>query len=179
MAHLLGHRLIEEHDVPVDLLGRLLHHARATARFDVYYGKAATPTTSAAARCTRACSTPTTARYRGPSTQQGYSPFSTWTRGLAWAMPGSPSSWSSSTRGDAELDAYGGRAEIEADARRGARATCDFYIEHGTAADGIPYWDTGAPGLHQLDGWARSAGRPVQRARAGRQFGRGDCRRRA
>ena len=26
--------------------------------------------------------------YRGPSTQQGYSPFSTWTRGLAWAMLG-------------------------------------------------------------------------------------------
>ena len=27
-------------------------------------------------------------RYRCPSTQQGYSPFSTWTRGLAWAMLG-------------------------------------------------------------------------------------------
>ena len=26
--------------------------------------------------------------YRGPSTQQGYSPFTTWTRGLAWAMLG-------------------------------------------------------------------------------------------
>ena len=26
--------------------------------------------------------------YRCPSTQQGYSPFSTWTRGLAWAMVG-------------------------------------------------------------------------------------------
>ena len=35
-----------------------------------------------------------------------------------------------------------------------ARATCDFYIDQGTAADGIPYWDTGAPGLSQLDGWA-------------------------
>ena len=28
---------------------------------------------------------------------------------------------------------------------KAARATCDFYIDHGTAADGIPYWDTGAP----------------------------------
>ena len=26
--------------------------------------------------------------YRGPNSQQGYSPFSTWTRGLAWAMTG-------------------------------------------------------------------------------------------
>ena len=30
-----------------------------------------------------------------------------------------------------------------------ARATCDFYIEN-SAADGIPYWDTGAPNLYRL-----------------------------
>ena len=30
-----------------------------------------------------------------------------------------------------------------------SRATCDFYISH-TPADGIPYWDTGAPQLYQL-----------------------------
>jgi len=29
---------------------------------------------------------------------------------------------------------------------RAARATCDFYIEN-VPTDGIPYWDTGAPGL--------------------------------
>ena len=39
----------------------------------------------------------------------------------------------------------------------GARATCDFYIEN-TALDGIPYWDTGAPGLVNLgDYFARDA----------------------
>ena len=27
-------------------------------------------------------------RYRCPSTQQGYSPFTTWTRGLSWIMLG-------------------------------------------------------------------------------------------
>jgi len=27
-------------------------------------------------------------RYRCPNSQQGYSPFSTWTRGLAWALTG-------------------------------------------------------------------------------------------
>ena len=32
---------------------------------------------------------------------------------------------------------------------RAARATCDFYIEH-TPTDGVPYWDTGAPGLVAL-----------------------------
>ena len=28
-------------------------------------------------------------------------------------------------------------------------AACDFYIEH-TPTDGIPYWDTGAPGLAKM-----------------------------
>ena len=34
-----------------------------------------------------------------------------------------------------------------------AKDTCDFYIDHGTASDGIPYWDTGAPDLHRLGDW--------------------------
>ena len=33
--------------------------------------------------------------------------------------------------------------------RKAAEATADFYIEN-TAQDGIPYWDTGAPGLAKL-----------------------------
>jgi hypothetical protein len=41
-----------------------------------------------------------------------------------------------------------------------ARATCDFYIDEGTAADGIPYWDTGAPGLARLDGWQKRPADP-------------------
>ena len=36
---------------------------------------------------------------------------------------------------------------------RAARATCDFYIQQGSALDGICYWDTGAPGLHCLGDW--------------------------
>jgi hypothetical protein len=35
---------------------------------------------------------------------------------------------------------------------KAARATCDFYIDN-TPPDGIPYWDTGAPGLAQLGDW--------------------------
>src|SRR5205814_7368337 len=33
-----------------------------------------------------------------------------------------------------------------------ARATSDHYIEIA-AADGVPYWDGGAPGLATIDGW--------------------------
>src|SRR5262249_40681998 len=75
--------------------------------------------------------------------QQGYSPFSTWTRGLAWAMCGFAEQiefFSHLPDADASLI----ETMLEA-----AQATCDFYIEH-TPSDGIPYWDTGAPGLAKL-----------------------------
>ena len=32
---------------------------------------------------------------------------------------------------------------------KAAKATCDFYIEN-SCTDGIPYWDTGAPGLYKI-----------------------------
>ena len=32
---------------------------------------------------------------------------------------------------------------------KAAKATCDFYIDN-TPADGVPYWDTGAPDLIQV-----------------------------
>jgi hypothetical protein len=50
------------------------------------------------------------------------------------------------------LASFGGKKDIEQFMLEAARATCDFYIDH-TARDGIPYWDTGAPDLHKLDGW--------------------------
>jgi hypothetical protein len=39
ISHLLGHRLLEEQDAPVNLLHRLVQHAQATAQFSVYYGE--------------------------------------------------------------------------------------------------------------------------------------------
>jgi len=42
---------------------------------------------------------------------------------------------------------------------KAATATCDFYIEH-TPADGIPYWDTGAPNLHKLGNYLDRAADP-------------------
>jgi hypothetical protein len=46
----------------------------------------------------------------------------------------------------------GGRAPIDAMLLEAARATCDYYLDIA-AADGVPYWDAGAPGLAALDGW--------------------------
>ena len=41
-----------------------------------------------------------------------------------------------------------------------ARAAADYYISHAAAADGIPYWDTGAPGLAALGDWGARAADP-------------------
>ncbi len=92
--------------------------------------------------------------YRGPNSQQGYSPFSTWTRGLAWAMLGFAEQIEFLET--LEDSAFTGepRAAVDAWMLDAARATCDFYIDHAACADGIPYWDTGAPGLAAMKDWA-------------------------
>src|SRR5699024_6430591 len=102
----------------------------------------------------------TDGQFRCPNSQQGFSPFSTWTRGLAWAMCGYPEQLEFiDTLRDGELEPFGGRKSIEAMMKKAALATCDFYIEN-TALDGIPYWDTGAPQLHKLGDYTQSPADP-------------------
>ncbi len=149
LAHRLGHRLAEEQDAQVSLLDRLLQHARATARYNVFYGRGHGPFDVRGRVAHESLFNPANGTYRGPSTQQGYSPFSTWTRGLAWAMLGFAE----------ELEFLASAAEDDGsdDVRElmleAARATCDFYVETAACADGVPYWDTGAPGLPALGEW--------------------------
>ena len=117
----------------------------------------------AAASRTRASSTRTTAtsaaRTRSRATRRS-APGRAASRGRCAASPSSSSS--STTLADEELEPFGGRADIVAMMRKAAEATCDFYIEN-TPPDGIPYWDTGAPGLGEARRLARHAGRSVQR----------------
>jgi hypothetical protein len=61
---------------------------------------------------------------------------------------------------DDELELFEGKALVTKWMLEAARATCDFYIDRGTAADGVPYWDTGAPGLASLGDWASRASDP-------------------
>jgi hypothetical protein len=89
--------------------------------------------------------------YRCPNSQQGYSPLTTWTRGLAWILLGYAEQleFLKSLTEDA-LKPYGGKDAVMKRFEETAEATADFYIEQ-TPADGIPYWDTGAPGLAHLE----------------------------
>jgi len=151
LAHQFGQVLMGERDEPISLLGRLVEHATNTARYNIWYGEGRDAYDVAGRTAHESIFNTTGGDYRGPSTQQGYSPFSTWTRGLAWAMLGFAEQleWLA-TRDDEELEAIGGRTCIESRFMRAARATCDFYIAN-TPTDGVPYWDTGAPGLAKID----------------------------
>ena len=154
LGHLLGHRLMDEQDAEISLLERLLHHARATAEYNVYFGRGRDRYDVRGRTAHESLFNVASGTYRGPSTQQGYSPFSTWTRGLAWAMLGfSEEIEFLETLPDAALELYGGRTIVEAVMLGAARATCDHYVDAASAADGVPYWDAGAPGLDALGDW--------------------------
>jgi len=160
LGHVLGHELMHENDDRVSLLDRMLQHARSTARYSVYYGEGRDEYDVWGRVAHESIFNVNDGRYRCPGTQQGYSPFSTWTRGLAWIMTGYPEQLEYiSTLDDSELDLYGGRQEIEAMMLKAAKASCDFYIEN-SPTDGVPYWDTGAPGLTQIGDYLHQASDP-------------------
>ncbi|HVW84720.1 MAG TPA: hypothetical protein VHB50_08560 [Bryobacteraceae bacterium] len=154
VSHRLGHVLMGENDRRISLLERLIGHADATARYSVYYGEGRDFYDVRGRTAHESVFNTNDGNYRCPNSQQGYSPFSTWTRGLAWAMLGFAEQLEFiATVSDEELAAFGGREAVESMMRRAAEATCDFYIGN-TPTDGIPYWDTGAPNLHRLGDWA-------------------------
>jgi rhamnogalacturonyl hydrolase YesR len=147
VAHRLGHVLTAENDQRISLLTRLIEHAEATAKYSVYYGEGrdSYDTPDQRGRTVHeAVFNRNDGNFRCPSSQQGYSPFTTWTRGLAWAICGFAEQLEF-----LETLPGQGLAEPKAAMRRAAEATCDFYLQH-TPVCGVPYWDTGAPGLTQL-----------------------------
>ncbi len=159
-AHVLGHVLMGENDRSVSLLSRLIEHARTTALYSVYYGEGRDIYDRRGRVAHECIFNPNDGNFRCPNTQQGYSPFSTWTRGLAWAMCGFAEQLEFiEAIGREDLKEFGGKDEIRKLILRAAGAASDFYIEN-SAADGIPYWDTGAPGLANLGDWRERAADP-------------------
>jgi unsaturated chondroitin disaccharide hydrolase len=150
VAHRLGHALLGEMDQRISLLERLVHHASVTAEYSVYYGEGRDRYDVRGRVAHESIFNVNNGTYRCPNTQQGYSPFTTWTRGLAWIMCGFAEQLEFlATIADSELLPAGGRERIEATMLRAGEATCDYYLEQ-TPQDGVPYWDTGAPNLARL-----------------------------
>ena len=151
VAHQLGHRLLGERDQPIDLLERLIIHAETTARYAVYYGEKRDAYDVRGRTAHESIFNLNDGSYRCPNSQQGYSPFTTWTRGLAWAICGFAENLEFiQSLPDASLESVGGRAVVIEKFLKPALAAADFYIAN-TPVCGVPYWDTGAPNLHKIE----------------------------
>jgi hypothetical protein len=150
VSHMLGHVFQGEGDQKISLLERALLHMKATAEYSVFYGSGRDTYDIWGRTAHESVFNVKDGNFRCPNSQQGYSGFTTWTRGLAWAMCGFAEQleWLDTVE-ENELAAYGGKTSIQEVLLKAARATCDFYIAH-TPTDGVPYWDTGAPGLHKM-----------------------------
>ena len=155
VAHKLGHVLMGERDRKISLLDRLWQHALASARYNIYYGEGRDAYDARGRTAHESIFNLNDGHYRCPNSQQGYSPFSTWTRGLAWAILGFAEQLEFlPTLAPVDSGVPPGSPELDAASRReilikAARATADFYLEN-CCTDGIPMWDTGAPELHRL-----------------------------
>lgn len=150
LSYRLGHVLQAEGDVKISLLERAVQHLKATATYSIFYGEGRDQYDLWGRTAHESIFNVKDGNFRCPNSQQGYTGFTTWTRGLAWAICGFAEEleWFD-TLSENELKTVGGKASIIAMLMKGAKATCDFYIEH-TPVDGVPYWDTGAPNLYKL-----------------------------
>ena len=150
ISHQLGHVFQGEGDVKINLLERAVQHLKATADYSIYYGEGRDSYDVRGRTSHESIFNVKDGNYRCPNSQQGYTAFTTWTRGLAWAMLGFAEQleWLDTVE-EQELKNLGGKENISAFMLKAAKATCDFYIAN-TPIDGIPYWDTGAPNLYKV-----------------------------
>ena len=171
VAHRLGHVLMAEHDQRISLFERLVLHAITTAKHSIYYGEGRDRYDVRGRTAHEILFNPNDGQYRCPNSQQGYSPFSTWTRGLAWAILGfaelleflggakqSASDWSTKPGRGPELS----RALVISILNRAALATADFYLQN-CCTDGIAAWDTGAPNLGRLGNYLNRPSDPFNK----------------
>jgi unsaturated chondroitin disaccharide hydrolase len=191
VAWRLGHALMGEQDERISLLRRLIDHAENTAGFNIYYGEDRDAYDVPGRVAHEAIFNVTDGCFRCPNSQQGYSPFSTWTRGLAWAILGfaeqleflsalkdSAVEWAlycndrrpseqAMLRRWKRLRKLAGVAARTPDQirwwfQRAATVTADFYLENA-CTDGIPMWDTGAPNLHRLGNYLSKPADPFNK----------------
>ena len=73
--------LMGEGDKPINLLHRSIEHAATTARFNVFFGQGRDSYDVRGRVAHESIFNRNDGQFRCPSTQQGYSPFTTWTRG--------------------------------------------------------------------------------------------------
>jgi hypothetical protein len=156
LAWQLGQKLMHENDRSADLLKRSVLHGLATNQHIIFHGKSGHSYDVAGRTAHEAIFNRADGCFRNRSSQQGYSPFSTWTRGLAWAMLGFAEElefFETISAVDFKKSVGLEKRDVVRVYENAARETCEHYINDCSAADGIVYWDDGAPGLANLNDW--------------------------
>ncbi|MDP9230660.1 MAG: glycosyl hydrolase [Bacteroidota bacterium] len=150
LSHCLGHLLQTEGDQQISLLDRAIQHIKSTAKYSIFYGEGRDAYDVSGRTAHESIFNVKDGNFRCPNSQQGYSGFTTWTRGLGWAMCGFAEEleWFDSVS-EEDLKEFSRKENILSLMLKAAKATCDFYIDN-TPVDGVPFWDTGAPTLYKL-----------------------------
>lgn len=150
LSHFMGHEFKGENDQVINLMERALQHIQVTSKYNIYYNEGRDKYDDWGRTAHEAIFNTNDGNFRAPNTQQGFSGFTTWTRGLSWAICGFAEELEFLKKvPTAQFPASISKESILKTLEKGARATCDFFIEN-TAKDGITYWDTGAPNLYKL-----------------------------
>ncbi len=163
LAWQLGHVLVHENDRRADLLKRCVLHALCTNRYLIFHGDSIHTYDVRGRTAHEAIFNRNDSSFRNRSTQQGYSPFSTWTRGLAWAILGYAEQleFLATIPEERFADATGlKKSDVVAAFEQAAIDTGDHYIDECAAADGVCYWDNGAPNLDRLADWRSRPAEP-------------------
>lgn len=162
VAHQLGHVLMGEQDQKISLLQRLIDHATNTARHNVYFATGRDAYDVRGRTAHEAVFNVASGTFRCPNSQQGYSPFSTWTRGLAWAICGFAEQLEFSHFSGSAIRRAVQKVHFDDCLWVAATATADFYLAN-SCSDGIPMWDTGAPNLHRLGDYLHKRSNPFNK----------------
>ena len=155
LSHQLGHVLMGEQDEKINLLRRGLQHAETSARYNVFFGENRDSWDIRGRVAHETIFNVHNGTYRCPNTQQGYSPYTTWTRGHAWIFSGFAelleyiATLAESDFKELVPELYGNKQDAIDRFVEVTEAVADFYLDHSTT-DGMVYWDTGAPGLVQM-----------------------------
>jgi unsaturated chondroitin disaccharide hydrolase len=115
-----------QHSGNENLYNRAVTHARTTRKYIVREDGAAIH---------EGIFNPIRGEFRNLSTQQGYSPWTCWARGLAWALYGFHDTFR-----------YTGEKEFLETSERCAK----FYFDNPTA-DAVPFWDYGDPKIPEAE----------------------------
>ena len=137
----------------------MLQHGTSTARFNIYYGEGRDTYDVSGRTAHESIFNLNDGRYRCPSSQQGYSRFSTWTRGLAWAILGYAEQLEFLSSGTLKSPSGQTTPQNKTIFLRATKATPDFYLQN-CCTDGIPIWDTEAPNVHRLGNYLQKPSDP-------------------